>query len=337
MLKKWIVGCVTAAALLLPGTTMAESSKTIPVVFNEIHIKVDGKAATGNTILYDGTTYVPIRNLAEMMYNLPVTFYPKENIANIGFVPAGQKEPGIRAAETDTTKDDVLEPKRTETIPVVFDAITIMVNLEKVKTSNLLYNGRTYVPLRAVADILELELFFDAPTSTAYIGKIPPGAIQTTAPAVETAEPPQQPDQPAQAEAGSGMYAVPADGDMAGWNLLVGHPYEGAVHIYFKLNGSIMSTKIVDIRQVDLNQKVTWVDDSGVTRTNTVGQIYRLFGSFSQYTSEWFSEKFGDLYADWLLTSTIQADKIVDQYLTENGLKQPPRSNITLTPGAKVR
>lgn len=54
-------------------------------------------------------------------------------------------------------------------INVIFDRIKLVVNGESVSKETVLYNGTTYVPLRAVAEILGKEVFFDQSTQTAYI------------------------------------------------------------------------------------------------------------------------------------------------------------------------
>lgn len=54
-------------------------------------------------------------------------------------------------------------------IDAVFDGIKIMVNNQKVQANNILYNGTTYVPLRAISEILNKEVVWDAQNSTAHI------------------------------------------------------------------------------------------------------------------------------------------------------------------------
>jgi len=56
-----------------------------------------------------------------------------------------------------------------QTIEVVFNSINITVNGEKVEADNILYNGTTYVPLRAVAEMLEKEVGWDQETRTVSI------------------------------------------------------------------------------------------------------------------------------------------------------------------------
>lgn len=54
-------------------------------------------------------------------------------------------------------------------IDVVFGRIVLMVNGEKINKETLLYNGTTYVPLRASAEILGKEVAWDSTSNTAYI------------------------------------------------------------------------------------------------------------------------------------------------------------------------
>ncbi|MEJ9220288.1 copper amine oxidase N-terminal domain-containing protein [Paenibacillus glucanolyticus] len=132
----------------------------------------------------------------------------------------------------------------------------------------------------------------------------------------------------------SKMSAVNASGSMAGWKLLKGHEYEKSLRIYFQYKNGILATKTEDIRKVDLNKKVTWTDDNGRKRTNTVREIYSLFTLSNEYTSEWLLKKFGKLYEDWMLTSLVDANRIVEQYLQETGQMPSYAPNVTLTPDA---
>ncbi|WP_068776026.1 copper amine oxidase N-terminal domain-containing protein [Paenibacillus sp. FJAT-26967] len=320
-MKKWLVGISAAVVLLAPqGSIFATTSKNMQVYFNKVNIVVNGQASASNTILYDGSTYVPIRNIAEMMKDLPVTFYPNEKIANIGTIPVGQQEPGVPSVQTDNSKNDVREQKRDTEINAVFDTITLMVNLQKVEANNFLYNGRTYVPLRAVSNILGLGVAYDDATATAYIGTVPEGITI-------------KPSDSSKSPEASGMYHIPSQGEMNGWNLLKGHPYEDMTEIYYQVNGSMILTQVKDIRNMDMDELITWVDDDGRTIRNTRRDIHKFFGSFSnQYTSSWFSSKFGDVYTDYLKVSALNADNLVDQYLYETGQMEVPESQITLKP-----
>lgn len=134
----------------------------------------------------------------------------------------------------------------------------------------------------------------------------------------------------------TGMYEVAATGDMAGWKILKGHPYEKSIRIYFKYDGRYLSVQTEDIRTVDLNRKVTWTDESGRKHVNTVGEIYDIFSFSNAYTSDWLYARFGNLYADWFASSSIDADQLVEKYLTATGQMEAPKYYTTLTPETEV-
>lgn len=54
-------------------------------------------------------------------------------------------------------------------IDVVFNAVNLEVNGKPVKVDNILYNGTTYVPIRAVSEMLDKEVGWDGKTNTAII------------------------------------------------------------------------------------------------------------------------------------------------------------------------
>jgi len=56
-----------------------------------------------------------------------------------------------------------------KTINAVFNSVNIAVNGQRVSADNILYKGTTYVPLRAVADMLGKDVVWDNSTNTANI------------------------------------------------------------------------------------------------------------------------------------------------------------------------
>ncbi len=57
-------------------------------------------------------------------------------------------------------------------IEVMFNSVNIKVNGNPVKANNIVYNGTTYVPIRAVSEMLEKEVKWDKKTRTASINDI---------------------------------------------------------------------------------------------------------------------------------------------------------------------
>ena len=58
-----------------------------------------------------------------------------------------------------------------KTIDVSFDEIQLYLNNIKVEKETLLYNGTTYVPLRAISEMLNLEIDYDNDTKSVYLRK----------------------------------------------------------------------------------------------------------------------------------------------------------------------
>lgn len=56
-----------------------------------------------------------------------------------------------------------------KTIEVIYNSVNLTVNGQKITADNILYNGTTYVPLRAVADALGKDIGWDGQTNTASI------------------------------------------------------------------------------------------------------------------------------------------------------------------------
>jgi len=56
-----------------------------------------------------------------------------------------------------------------QNINVLLNAVNVVVNGQNVATDNLIYNDRTYVPLRAVSEILGKEVIWDGPNNTVNI------------------------------------------------------------------------------------------------------------------------------------------------------------------------
>jgi hypothetical protein len=71
----------------------------------------------------------------------------------------------------------VMASTGSNTIEVVFQDLKLVVRGAAVNSPDepFIYNGRTYVPLRTVAEALGEEVKYDGDTKTVYVGKIPVG------------------------------------------------------------------------------------------------------------------------------------------------------------------
>lgn len=66
-----------------------------------------------------------------------------------------------------------------KSINAIFGKVKLVVNNQVVEQETLVYNGTTYVPLRATAEILDKEVTYDNKTSTAYIDELGTGRVIT--------------------------------------------------------------------------------------------------------------------------------------------------------------
>ncbi|WP_282942122.1 copper amine oxidase N-terminal domain-containing protein [Paenibacillus sp. RC67] len=329
------------------SAVFAQVPQQIDVSFNQITVKVNGVTSNSNNILYSGTTYVSIRDVAAMM-GIAVNYYDKTKTAYIGQIGAGEFAPDNHDIDSwdvvnpATPSNDPIMTKKNDKITANLNEIKVKVHGDELPQNNILYNGTTYVSMRSVAESLNLPVAFDASTSTAYIGdrlddassELPAKTNSSEPPAANSAEQSPQTTK-------SGLYAVPADG-MEGWQVLRGHEYENEAKIYFQNNsrGSITSFRIQieDVRDFDPDQIIQWTDTKGNKLQAKLSAVHKIFAEFSSsLTSDYFLSTFGDVYFDWAKVRAIPADSLVQKYLDESSQVEKPKSNITLTPDTKVQ
>ena len=62
--KSFISGVLLSTVVLVPALSFGANSQTIDVIFDKIKLIVNGYNINENTLLYNGTTYLPIRAIA---------------------------------------------------------------------------------------------------------------------------------------------------------------------------------------------------------------------------------------------------------------------------------
>lgn len=104
-MKKQVKGFVLGVVfmLVISNTVLGDGiKKTIEVAFNSIKLEVNGKRIDADNILYNGTTYVPLRKAAEIL-GKEVTWNDKTKTANIIDIPKD-----IVAGNPVTSNDQVI-------------------------------------------------------------------------------------------------------------------------------------------------------------------------------------------------------------------------------------
>ena len=65
-MRKFLIGVLVGCLLMMTTPVLADSIlQSIDVVFDSVQVQVDGEKLDTNTILYNGSTYLPMRKVAE--------------------------------------------------------------------------------------------------------------------------------------------------------------------------------------------------------------------------------------------------------------------------------
>lgn len=65
--KSFIAGALTSAIILTPIISVASNTQSIDVIFGKIKLIVNGVEVKKDTLLYNGTTYLPVRAVGEAL------------------------------------------------------------------------------------------------------------------------------------------------------------------------------------------------------------------------------------------------------------------------------
>ena len=172
-------------ALLFSLTTPALAAQNQTITVSPIDVIVGGKVflptdVTGKDVpifVYNGTTYVPLRALAEA-YGLTVGYNAEKNLGTINGTPSadfvGSK--GISQALTEPTTLTV-SPIDIEVNGAVFQPKDANGN----PVSVFVYNGTTYAPLRAVSEAYGLTVSYDSDKHLARVDFIAADGIDFSA------------------------------------------------------------------------------------------------------------------------------------------------------------
>ena len=180
-LKTYIAGLTAAIMLCSTAAFAANTSKTVTAVYNNIKIVVDGSKVTpkdvnGNIVepfIIDGTTYLPVRALANAL-GQGVDWDPETSTVIIG----GEADTPV--ATLPTTESEGKGYASVE-VTAVYNDIKIKVDGAEVTPKDVngnivepfIIDGTTYLPVRALANALGQEVDWDQVTSTVYIGEKP--------------------------------------------------------------------------------------------------------------------------------------------------------------------
>ena len=162
--SKFRVILMSTLVVMFFGLNVNAESKQVYLdgVLNSINIEVNSKKVEADNILWEGTTYVPLRKIAEML-NREVVWDDKTYTANINDKVGPNENTSNNAVNTAVAKKENIE------VEVSLNSINIEVNSKKVEADNILWKDTTYVPLRKIAEMLDKEVTWNQETYTSSI------------------------------------------------------------------------------------------------------------------------------------------------------------------------
>ena len=148
-------------AFVLAGAISAMASEDIVVDKNSMNIVVDGERVFADNFVYESTTYVPLRRIAEMLGK------KVEWNADVygAFISDGES-----SVVTGDSKEGI-ELEKGVGIEVQRNTMKIFVNGVEVEADNFVYSETTYVPLRKISEMFKQEVYWEKLSNTAFIGE----------------------------------------------------------------------------------------------------------------------------------------------------------------------
>lgn len=143
-----IIICISVIAILLMSTVFASGvKKNIEVLFNSVNLTVNGNKVSADTIVYNGTTYVPLRATADML-GKEVGWDQKTNTASVndkiikGVITVDQISYELDIQEPDSIGNVYVNAtyKNNTKYPITGISLTILLKDKNEKTYLLTYD-----------------------------------------------------------------------------------------------------------------------------------------------------------------------------------------------------
>lgn len=173
-----VVSAVTALALCvsLGVSALAAKSETVSVTLNrQIAVTYDGvKQAFSDVngiavypITYQGTTYLPVRAMSGLV-GLNIAYNDKTNTVELASGGQKRQEPDNGAAGRNETVTVLLNRE----LKVTFDGKEqTFADANGAAVYPITYQGTTYLPVRAISNLMALPVSWDQAANTVVLGK----------------------------------------------------------------------------------------------------------------------------------------------------------------------
>lgn len=139
---------------------------------NRIFYNVNGQQV--HPIAYNGTTYLPLRAIGELMGKV-VEWNKDTKTASLGGVRTGAATAGT--PDTAAKAQNVTVELRSDITVVVDDAVRTFTDASGKTVYPLSYQGSTYLPIRAIGELMGKSVAWDGKTSTVTLSGSSGGEI----------------------------------------------------------------------------------------------------------------------------------------------------------------
>lgn len=139
---------------------------------NRIFYNVNGQQV--HPIAYNGTTYLPLRAIGELMGKV-VEWNKDTKTASLGGVRTGAATAGT--PDTDAKAQNVAAELRSDITVVVDDAVRTFADANGKTVYPLSYQGSTYLPIRAIGELMGKSVAWDGKTNTVTLSGSSGGEI----------------------------------------------------------------------------------------------------------------------------------------------------------------
>lgn len=163
-----------------PSKVLAYHKPNVTLTFNDMEMGfTDVNGTFVYPIIYGGTTYIPVRGVSGLMGE-NVEWEAKNQIVFIGktismpYKGSGPKEPVVKTPAPLSARPEqaVINVFLKPDMKIMYDF-----EIQEFKDVNgktvypIIYNGTTYLPVRAIAGLMEADIFWDSTTQTVSINK----------------------------------------------------------------------------------------------------------------------------------------------------------------------
>lgn len=258
-------------------TVYAKGTETTDkIVLNKVEVYLNLKDIKADSLTYKNVTYIPLRKLSETL-GVEVD-YDKTN-ETISLTSGGE----------------VVEPSgkrgkyQVKTADIKLNSVDIYVDGELVEADNIIYNGTTYLPLRAISDTLGLEVKYDSNFDVVYlttpVKDIPKVDETTEFKPLLTKEDIDYPSQPKTVEDFKKVMLYLANSNIDSIKLI----YYGTLNSLFK-------------------QSTELYDNLGIAFQSVADEYVDLFSGTSEYRVQ-ANQRDGKVVVDIQLISTMYDDE----------------------------